>query len=924
MQFSRVAAPSWQQQIPGARWLKADLHIHTIDDHAGRKAKMPPGVDGPPDDPKSLSGYARRLLQGAADRGVQVLGLTPHSPRAGSAPETSAVWKIVEEWNSGTDDDETPFRDKIYAVFPGFEPALKDGREGLHLLFLFDPEVGRDDYLKLYELAMGGISPWRGNELQVSNKSAEDVFAELRKFRARECPADDRDQRRWGYIVLAPHIDAPKGLFGAQQAQMLKLFEHGEIAGLELPDSKLPDDVFEKKPWLRRGMLDHRQAFFHGSDAYSVEEIGPRHTWLKLASPRIEALRQAFIASETRMRIGFERDGEGLLRPIPDPPDVVRNGRPWLQRVTIRGGASFFGGNEGDSPREICFPLSPDLTCLIGGSMTGKSTFLDGLRVHIGAPLPQDASIQGQVMARGRDLFAAGAPDIELACPDRDPNTAAYEQWPAQFFAQGELQRLSQGSSAVEQILAGLAPAETAGIEARRAKLVDLDGRLGEAAKRLDGRHRRVADVEQARERAARAKRVLDSFSEAGVDELHRISREHRTWLDALPYADTIRRVIGESVEEAARFEVPEIVGGAADALRAAGPEGAAPDLDAPWKRIREHLAAVHRDLEAWIDDARRIAVFLETREDEVRVTVERALADGGNSAARLKEFQELSRPAGLLPSYEAHLKETRDQLAAAEREFADLQRERDALVREQRVSFDRAIAEIERMLGGKIRARRVDAGDSSAFSHFVHKLEEPGIARWWSGLEESARPTPRQLLACLDVGRLQDVGMSAAVQQTFLENMTRKRKFEVAALRFPDRYLVELRMDDGSYRPLDQLSGGQRVSVLLSLLLESRDDRPLVLDQPEDELDNRFLFETVLPALVKLKGRRQVIVATHNANIVVNADADLVIQLDATAHRGSVVRAGAIEEPAVRDAIVRTVDGGEEAFRLRRRKYGF
>lgn len=79
-----------------------------------------------------------------------------------------------------------------------------------------------------------------------------------------------------------------------------------------------------------------------------------------------------------------------------------------------------------------------------------------------------------------------------------------------------------------------------------------------------------------------------------------------------------------------------------------------------------------------------------------------------------------------------------------------------------------------------------------------------------------------------------------------------------------------------------------------------------------------------MLPALKRLKGRRQVIVATHNANIVVNGDADLVIQLEATAHQGRVACAGAIEEPTVREAIVRTVDGGDEAFRLRRLKYGF
>ena len=113
-------------------------------------------------------------------------------------------------------------------------------------------------------------------------------------------------------------------------------------------------------------------------------------------------------------------------------------------------------------------------------------------------------------------------------------------------------------------------------------------------------------------------------------------------------------------------------------------------------------------------------------------------------------------------------------------------------------------------------------------------------------------------------------------------------------------------------------------MNLLLSLLLETNDERPLVIDQPEDELDNRFLFDTMLPALKRLKGRRQLIVATHNANIVVNGDADQVIHLEATADRGHIASSGAIEDPAIRDAIVRTVDGGDEAFRMRRLKYGF
>jgi len=96
------------------------------------------------------------------------------------------------------------------------------------------------------------------------------------------------------------------------------------------------------------------------------------------------------------------------------------------------------------------------------------------------------------------------------------------------------------------------------------------------------------------------------------------------------------------------------------------------------------------------------------------------------------------------------------------------------------------------------------------------------------------------------------------------------------------------------------------------------------VIDQPEDELDNRFLNETIIPALHSLKGRRQVILATHNANIVVNGDADRVIALEANADGASIYAEGAIEEEPVRDAIVKTLDGGRDAFKLRLRKYGF
>jgi len=920
MTFERRPTDKWRDEVPGARWFKADLHVHTIDDHAGGRAKMPAGLSGDPADPQTLAEYAQRFLRAVVESGVQVVGLTPHSPRTENGSDTSAVWRIVEEWNEGADDDGIPFREKIYAVFPGFEPSLNNGRAGLHLLFLFDPEIGRDRYLRAFDLAMGGISPWQGRTLQISGKRADEAFDDLKNFRERERLVGED----WNSLVLAPHIDADKGLLGAQKAQVLQLFDYGAIAGLELGDDKLPEESLRKRSWLHEGMETHRQAFFHASDAYGLEDIGHRHTWIKLASPRIEALRQAFVARDSRVRIGFEKDADGALREIDNPPDVQLNEHPWLKEVTVSGGASFFGGMEGGKSRKTRFRFSPDLTCIIGGSMTGKSTLLDGLRVHTGARLPDDMMLRGQIEARGRNVFGAGTPGIALDCPGSVSVASFDERWPAQFFAQNELQRLSQEGAAVEDILARLVSSETGNIESRNERLRNLDAQLSDYVRQLRKLDEQHADMEQARERAKAAKGELDAFAAAGLEGLQQAGRDRQLWTETNRGVEALVRSIRDAAEAVAAVDVPRIDETLAEELAAKGHGSDGLDLDGHRVRIGASLRDAEREAKAWGVVASAAVEVLTEKEAGLRVAVEHALAEHGLDAAKLKEVQDLSRRASLLSSYEAELERIESRRTNTEEAFANLRRERHTVIDEQRKAFGRVAEEIGREFGDWIRVRRVDNGDSKPLEKFLEAFRQRGITRWWNGLDFDGKPSPDTLIEYLKSHSLAEVGMSGAVQATFEESITRSKERELAALRCPDTYVLEMLMDDESYRSLNDLSGGQRVSVLLSLLLETTDDRPLVIDQPEDELDNRFLFDTVLPALKKLRGRRQVIVATHNANVVVNGDADMVIQLDATAHRGRVAGAGAIEEPAMRDAIVRTVDGGEEAFRLRRRKYGF
>lgn len=926
MTFTRQAHHNWKLDIPGARWFKADLHIHTIDDLPGGRAKMPSGVKGDPQSHETLSAYARRFLKSAVEQKVQVLGITPHSPRVGTSEETSAVWHIVEEWNSGVGDDGIPFREQIYAVFPGFEPSLKDGRSGLHMLFLFDPEIGRANYLKVFDLVMGGVSPWpdgTNNNLRISNKDAEEAFHDLLEFHKRECPKSQDGSFQWNYLVLAPHIDNDKGLLGAQKTQVLELFQHDAVAGLELGDHKLPCNTIHNRTWLRDAMAERNQAFFHSSDAYSVDDIGKRHTWIKLASPRIEALRQAFIASDSRIRIGYKHDAKGNLSEIPNPPDVTMNQRPWLKAVTVSGSASFFGSSGADEVATR-FDLSPDLTCVIGGSMTGKSTFLDGLRVHIGADMPHDLSVKKQVEARGKERFLSGSAEVFLDCLSKDPTANLKEQWPAVFYAQSELQHLAQNPETAEEILTRLVSSETQELNAREARLENLDKDLSKSARQFAGLRDKLADAEQAFEQSKKATAELDAFSDAGVESLNKTSSHLRKWQESTKATKEIEVKLDNLIKDVASVDLPIFESGSEEASQGASVSENETKLRTHWDRVLHLLRSAKEELNATDPIFEHITDALETHERDTRVDVERKLAENRIPGSRISQLPALNDHAASLDKHEANLNQARQALTEAESLFAELRAERQILVTQQREAFDRVIETVHSQFDGKIAVRRVNDGYKEPLKNFLRSFSQSGITRWLNNLGDDQMPTPDGLLEALDNSRLAEFGMSNTVQDTFSSQLTRPKQYEMAALRCRDQYVFELKMDDGNYRPLMELSGGQRVSLLLTLLLEVNDERPLVIDQPEDELDNKFLFDTMLPALKRLKGRRQIIIATHSANIVVNGDADQVIHLEATANQGKIANVGAIEEPAIRDAVVRTVDGGEEAFRMRRLKYGF
>jgi len=143
---------------------------------------------------------------------------------------------------------------------------------------------------------------------------------------------------------------------------------------------------------------------------------------------------------------------------------------------------------------------------------------------------------------------------------------------------------------------------------------------------------------------------------------------------------------------------------------------------------------------------------------------------------------------------------------------------------------------------------------------------------------------------------------------------------YEIEGETFADELEIQLFIDKVPKR-VDQLSKGQKATALLPLILRDA-PYPLIFDQPEDDLDNRFICETLISdGINKLKQSRQLIFVTHNANIPVLGDADNVIVMAMkTPHKADVPHTGDVEN--VKDDILRLLEGGEDAFNMRRQKY--
>jgi hypothetical protein len=172
-------------------------------------------------------------------------------------------------------------------------------------------------------------------------------------------------------------------------------------------------------------------------------------------------------------------------------------------------------------------------------------------------------------------------------------------------------------------------------------------------------------------------------------------------------------------------------------------------------------------------------------------------------------------------------------------------------------------------------------------------------------------------------LGTFKKAGMQKQVADA-LAGLPAAKVRELEELELPERMelLLNVSRESENYREVGKLSTGQQCTAILHLLLLDNPD-PLIIDQPEDNLDNAFNAEHIVNELRTSKTKRQYIFATHNANIPVFGDAEWIGVLQEEDGRSKLLASGSIDAKQVKDLAANILEGGREAFTGRREKYG-
>ena len=933
----------------GARFYRVDLHNHTpFDPHFNRQGLV---VETGPQKAAFAEAYVRYLHQ---DQGIEIVGVTEHN---------DVSWlSYIQEAARQVDD---------LIVFPGVEVGAKEGKRQVHYLALFDPDTPSstiDHFLSSLDLMPG-------------KRFHDDGSPRLTKLDAPDLTFHIVDHKG---IPIAAHASSTNGLFQEAEGETRVLaYCDPHLIAAEIPGEREALSNFERQ-LVKGGMdvyggksiacLNHSDGRGLG-DSGDAPSIGSHFTYIKLSDMSVEGLRQAFIDHESRVRLKGEYRETAYPRLLglvvengflSGPPDED-HADPFAVRFNPNLNTIIGGRGAGKSALleaiRYVFDLAPR-----------TEATLDQHRQVVNATLSEDARLVAfYELADGSQYkitrVKGHEPKVYDAVTGEEksvhPSQILPRGFPIEVYGQKEVLEISKNVAFQRNLLDTYAVEELRGIQRREEDLLrwletnaddilrlqdDID-RAEHQLQQLEGirldvermeKHEAASQLEK-KKQVEREKTLLDRAGDA-------VAARKAAVADFLEQQEPLRDLLPDDLVQERLPHTPML-------------QGMAALLD----RMDAVLTTSLRDLEVELQDIWQEGKHARERWRQQYAQVQRdyedLLGQFGEDFSAERYFQQrakLQALQGIQREMERRRERLRALRAARRERLRDLRhlrrtesfrvRERTArrLTEQLKKSQTSGSAAAEE---GAVRVSVTLEGDRNAYAeklmdlftgHRIRSsvLEEMAHARLPAakGTPEGRRryPDPIHLAQAIRCERdnppeaesllAQVYGVSAAYRRR-LAGIDEETLYRLETYRIPDRPDIRLRVGHHD-RPLTPregelgLSTGQKCTAILSLILIER-NVPLIIDQPEDDLDNEFIFREIVQTLKREKEHRQFIVATHNANIPVSGDAELIIVMQADQDHGWIdVPPGSIDAPRLREPVEDILEGGKEAFRIRQQKY--
>lgn len=592
--------------------------------------------------------------------------------------------------------------------------------------------------------------------------------------------------------------------------------------------------------------------------------------------------------------------------------------------------------------------FEPGLNVIIGARGTGKTSVIELLRYCLNAgALTTRAREQSQqhveaVLGAGAVFVTLtdGARRITVSRSSRDSAPRANGEYALPtILAQNEIETVGVEPSGrlalIDRFVTSPSGAAGLTLSQLRSQTSEIEALVSEASQ-IRAQSEELATAPALLEQAVAELTRLQDEGQSGARDRRVLDELQSEAASAAVRADLLSRAEAAMVEYRQRLTA---LSGAAPSLSTevlAGPDDdQSPDgpghdrgLDGIKEALHRLTLVLRQAIEA-LDEAltrtgeqrdatEKLQVSLDERLRPLRRALEERSRGASLAARRVEEFRE---KAGQHAALLAELRERSNKLPHLIKERRAEYQVLEGL-RQTRLAARQDIASrLNEELGPRIKVDVVGSAENRRYvSAIISALTGSGLHYNSLAPQIAQRMSPLELVDAVNQDDAEWLSKSAEIPLDRAQNAVRVLKDAGTAtiLTSPIDDEITLSLLDGQeYKTTDALSTGQRCTAVLPVLLNHHGD-VLVIDQPEDHLDNAFITDTLVSTLLRRHVNDQWIFATHNPNIPVLGEADRVILMDSNGRNAFAALAGALDDPPVVDAITRVMEGGRGAFQRR------